>query len=81
MQELSTELWLVPRGAAPPPKSKFKPDTEVEGKYAEYREIIEIPTPPESIPDPTQTDGDFQHSVAAQELHLDEGEQRPGDLG
>src|SRR5215204_6522996 len=36
MQELSTELWLVPQGAEPPPKSKYKPNTEVVGKYAEF---------------------------------------------
>jgi hypothetical protein len=36
MQEVSTELWLVPRGAEPPPRSKYRPDTKVEGKYAEF---------------------------------------------
>lgn len=35
MQELLTELWLVPQGAEPPPKSRHRPDTKVEGKYAE----------------------------------------------
>ena len=39
------------------------------------------PAPPESVPDPTQADGDFQHSAAAHDLHLEEGERRPGDLG
>ncbi|HJX28903.1 MAG TPA: TerC family protein [Thermoanaerobaculia bacterium] len=40
------------------------------------------PAPPESIPDPTQADGDFEHSVAAQRMHLDEADERPpGDLG
>ncbi len=40
------------------------------------------PAPADSIPDPTQADGDFQHSVAAQALHLDEADERPpGDLG
>ena len=34
--ELSTELWLVPRGAEPPPRARYKPDLKVEGKYAEY---------------------------------------------
>ncbi|HEX8353181.1 MAG TPA: hypothetical protein VF611_09795 [Pyrinomonadaceae bacterium] len=36
MQELLTELWLVPQRAEPPPKSIYKPDTEAEGKYAEF---------------------------------------------
>jgi hypothetical protein len=34
-QELLTELWFVPRGAAPPPVTKYKPDLAFEGKYYE----------------------------------------------
>lgn len=33
MQEMLTELWLVPEGAAPPPRSKFKPDFGFEGMF------------------------------------------------
>jgi hypothetical protein len=36
MEELLTEVWLVPRGAEPPPVSKHKPDLKVVGKYAEF---------------------------------------------
>lgn len=40
------------------------------------------PAPPESVQDPTQADGDFQHSAAAQGLHLEETDERPpGNLG
>lgn len=34
-QELLTELWFVPRGAAPPPRTKYRPDLAFEGKYYE----------------------------------------------
>ena len=34
-QELLTELWFVPRGAAAPPRTKYKPDLAFEGKYFE----------------------------------------------
>jgi hypothetical protein len=35
-RELSTELWLVPEGAQPPPTSEYKPDLMAEGKYIEF---------------------------------------------
>jgi hypothetical protein len=35
MQELVTELWLVPEGAQPPPVTRYKPDLKFEGRYAE----------------------------------------------
>jgi hypothetical protein len=35
MQELLTELWLVPDGAGPPPKTKYRPDFGFEGKFFE----------------------------------------------
>lgn len=35
VQEIVTELWLVPEGAAPPPRVKFKPDFGFEGKFYE----------------------------------------------
>lgn len=36
MRELLTELWLVPEGAAAPPReSKYEPDLEFEGRFAE----------------------------------------------
>lgn len=35
MDELLTELWLVPDGAEPPPPAKYEPDLEFEGQYAE----------------------------------------------
>ena len=34
-QEVLTELWLVPEGAQPPPRSKYKPDFGFEGKFFE----------------------------------------------
>ena len=42
MQELLTELWFVPAGAAPPPRTKYKPDLAFEGKYFE-RELWDGP--------------------------------------
>lgn len=35
MQELLTELWAVPVGAAPPPGAKYRPDLAFEGKFFE----------------------------------------------
>lgn len=35
MQEVLTELWLLPEGAEPPPPSKYEPDLEFEGKFYE----------------------------------------------
>jgi hypothetical protein len=35
LRELVTELWLVPEGAAPPPRTKYKPDYDFEGKFFE----------------------------------------------
>lgn len=35
MDEVLTELWLVPEGAAPPPRTKYKPDLAFEGKFFE----------------------------------------------
>ncbi len=42
MQEVLTELWLVPEGAAPPPRAKFKPDFGFEGMFYE-RELWDGP--------------------------------------
>jgi hypothetical protein len=42
MQELVTELWLVPEGATPPPRSKYKPDLGFEGKFFQ-RELWDGP--------------------------------------
>ena len=33
--EVLTELWLVPEGATPPPRTKYKPDLAFEGKFYE----------------------------------------------
>jgi hypothetical protein len=35
MEEVLTELWLVPEGAEPPPPWKYEPDLEFEGKFVE----------------------------------------------
>jgi hypothetical protein len=35
MEELLTEVWFVPEGAAPPRVSKYRPDLKFEGKFAE----------------------------------------------
>jgi hypothetical protein len=35
VQELLTEVWLVPEGAAPPPRAKYRPDYGFEGKFGE----------------------------------------------
>jgi hypothetical protein len=35
MDEVLTELWLVPEGAEPPPPTKYEPDLEFEGKFVE----------------------------------------------
>jgi hypothetical protein len=35
MDELLTEVWLVPAGAELPPPSKYEPDFKFEGKFAE----------------------------------------------
>lgn len=35
MEQVLTELWLVPEGAEPPPPSKYEPDLEFEGKFFE----------------------------------------------
>lgn len=35
MDEVMTELWLLPEGAEPPPAWKYEPDLEFEGKFYE----------------------------------------------
>ena len=42
LRELVTELWLVPEDAAPPPRTKYKPDFGFEGKFFE-RELWDSP--------------------------------------
>jgi hypothetical protein len=35
LDEVLTELWLVPEGAAPPPRAKYRPDLRFEGKFVQ----------------------------------------------
>lgn len=35
VSEILTELWLVPEGAKPPPRTKYKPDLAFEGNFYE----------------------------------------------
>lgn len=35
MEELLTEVWLVPEGAEPPPPTRYEPDLEFEGQFVE----------------------------------------------
>jgi hypothetical protein len=71
MSEVLTELWLVPEGAAPPPRSKYKPDLGFEGKFYERG----LWDGPETVSDV----GGWSHSAEAALVGLSELTRRRAD--